>query len=576
LSIKKIVLLVLLLGSFFKIYAQTIVRGPYLQHRTSSLIHIKFKTDSPWICTVKYGTHPDSLVKSKTTALNTDHTAILDSLKPNTKYYYAIYQQSLLLKGSNSHFFYTSQLENSTQKMRIWVTGDCGTGTAEQVKVLNAFDNYLGPKYIDAWLLLGDNAYSNGTDPEYQSYFFMPYQNSRFMAQTAIYPALGNHDYGSSASDQNRPYFSIFNVPINGEAGGIPSNKKAYYSYNIGNTHFVALDSYGKEPLTLCTFSDTNSIQTIWLKADLAANTKKWTIVYFHHPPYTMGSHNSDTEADLVKIRQNLSPIFERFNVDLVLSGHSHTYERSKLMKGHTGFENSYTDSLHTTQNSSGFYDGSFNSCAYLKKTDNSIKGTVYAVAGSAGWTPWGQISFPHTAMPYGNKTNPGSLYLEIEDNRLDAKMITDSGKISDKFTMVKDFNTKRNLLVSANKTTFTLKSPYLDSTYWNNNLGGSTLTVNVVDSLQTYYINDFRNCFSDTLVLNRVPNCPNQYQMPSLANISNTQEFKARINMTGSTLVPQYTNYDLKAGHSIELLPGFETRLQTVFSAKIAECANP
>ena len=48
-----------------------------------------------------------------------------------------------------------------------------------------------------------------------------------------------------------------------------------------------------------------------WLTNDLNANTQRWTIVYFHHPPYSKGSHNSDTETELIEMRQNIMPILE-------------------------------------------------------------------------------------------------------------------------------------------------------------------------------------------------------------------------------------------------------------------------
>ncbi len=61
-----------------------------------------------------------------------------------------------------------------------------------------------------------------------------------------------------------------------------------------------------------------------WLRADLAATAQEWIIAYWHHPPYTKGSHDSDAEGDLVEVRENIVPILEDFGVDLVLCGHSH------------------------------------------------------------------------------------------------------------------------------------------------------------------------------------------------------------------------------------------------------------
>ena len=71
-----------------------------------------------------------------------------------------------------------------------------------------------------------------------------------------------------------------------------------------------------------------------WLKADLEQTTADWLVAYFHHPPYTKGSHDSDREKQLVEMRTYVMPILESGGVDLVLTGHSHIYERSMLMDG--------------------------------------------------------------------------------------------------------------------------------------------------------------------------------------------------------------------------------------------------
>ena len=125
-------------------------------------------------------------------------------------------------------------------------------------------------------------------------------------------------------------------------------------------------------------YDTTGSVQYQWLKQDLNANTSMWTVVYFHHPPYTMGSHNSDSELDLVAIREKLTPLFEAKKVDVVLNGHSHNLERSWLIKGHTGLEATFSKTLHATDTSSARYDGSPNSCPYIKDSLTN-KGVVYA-----------------------------------------------------------------------------------------------------------------------------------------------------------------------------------------------------
>ena len=80
-----------------------------------------------------------------------------------------------------------------------------------------------------------------------------------------------------------------------------------------------------------------------WLQNDLAANSKDWLIAFWHHPPYTKGTHDSDTDLNATEIRQYILPILENYGVDLVLSGHSHTYERSYLIDGHYGQSGTFT-----------------------------------------------------------------------------------------------------------------------------------------------------------------------------------------------------------------------------------------
>src|SRR4030095_7709619 len=130
---------------------------------------------------------------------------------------------------------------------------------------------------------------------------------------------------------------------------------------------------------------DTTGAQAQWIKKDLEAfkNTKRgWVVAYWHHPPYTMGSHNSDKEDDLTMIRERFIRILERYGVDLIICGHSHLYERSRLMNGHFGPEASFNATANNLNASSALYDGSTNSCPYIKDSATN-RGTVYVVSGS-------------------------------------------------------------------------------------------------------------------------------------------------------------------------------------------------
>ena len=132
-----------------------------------------------------------------------------------------------------------------------------------------------------------------------------------------------------------------------------------------------------------------------WLQEDLASHDKEWLIAYWHHPPYTKGSHDSDVETELIQMRQNVVPILEAFGTDLVLCGHSHCYERSFLINGHYGLSGTFGATMKR-DGGSGRED---DTGSYVKPGTNSAEGTVYVVAGCSGQATFLQADGPHSAM---------------------------------------------------------------------------------------------------------------------------------------------------------------------------------
>src|SRR5206468_1250949 len=123
-----------------------------------------------------------------------------------------------------------------------------------------------------------------------------------------------------------------------------------------------------------------------------SANTQQWLIAYWHHPPYSKGSHDSDSESELQQMRQYANPILESHGVDLVLSGHSHSYERSYLLNGHYGSSSTLTSAM-ILDKGDGRVDGTG---AYEKPAPlTPNKGAVYTVAGSSGQTSGGSLDHP-------------------------------------------------------------------------------------------------------------------------------------------------------------------------------------
>ncbi|MCC6288391.1 MAG: metallophosphoesterase [Chitinophagaceae bacterium] len=501
---------------FIHANAQVLLRGPYLQMGTSTSMNIRWRTDAATISRVRYGTSAGSLINAiENLSPKTEHDIKITGLSPNTFYWYSIETAAGVLQGDTENYFKT--LPNVGEKLlyRIGVFGDCGSNNTNQLNVRNSIINYLGTNYMNAWILLGDNAYGNGTDLQYSSAFFNYYKD-KFLKQNPLYPAPGNHDYdfpSDARTMHTNPYYAIFTTPAAGEAGGYPSGTESYYSFDIGNIHFISLDSDGYGPDGKKLY-DVPSLQSEWVIHDLEANAnKEWIIAYWHHPPFTKGSHDSDNltnlDADLVEVRTRFIKILEDHGVDLVLCGHSHVYERTKLLNGYYGLSSEYNESQYALSTSSGKYDATVNSCPYYKKSSTGNTGTLYMVAGSAGQRGGaGQIpGFPHKAMYYSNKDIAGALMLEIEGNRLDAKWIDASGIVQDKFTIMKDVN-RNTTYTTAVGSPVNLQASYIGNYLWTNDQTTAAITVTpTVEGTETYIVKDDRNCVADTfnIVASRV-----------------------------------------------------------------------
>ncbi len=494
-------------AEFKELPKPTIIRGPYLQLATTSSINLRWRTDQVTNSRVRWGLSPAALNNTLTdSALTAEHEIRISGLAPHTKYWYSVGSTTDTLQGDSNNYFRTMRAAGDTALMRIVALGDCGNNSTNQRAVRDQVINYLGSNYMDNWILLGDNAYDAGTDAEFQSGFFNIYRD-RFLKQNPLFPAPGNHDYGNNGTNQNThavPYYNHFSLPTHAEAGGDSSNNEAYYSFNQGNIHFLSLDSYGEEDAGTTRMYDTLGAQVQWIKKDLANNTNKgWVIAYWHHPPYTMGSHTSDGETELVKIRQNFIRILERMGVDLVLCGHSHDYERSKLMQGHYGNEATFDSAVHNISQSNGAYNGTANSCPYMKDSVVQKTGTVYVVSGSAGQLGGQQASFPHAALSaYSDASHGGGLVLEVQGNRLDAKWVCADGVIRDRFTLMKDANFRKTYTINAGDSV-ELTAGFNGTYSWTNSTA-TTKTIKVAPMDTTLYVvRDNNNCVADSFQVN-------------------------------------------------------------------------
>ena len=324
---------------------QQITRGPYLQSATPTGIVVRWRTENPSRSVVRYGPASDQLssIAEGPAGDTTEHEVRLHGLMPGQRYFYRVGDQT---GGNGPSHFRTPPEADSDETVRVWVVGDSGTGDNSSAAVRDGFLTFAGDREADLWLLLGDNAYPDGTDQNYQSAFFDSYPD--LLRRTVVWPAYGNHDaHSADAARQSGPYFEIFTLPSSGQAGGVPSGTEAYYAFDHGQVHFIALDSSQSD-------RSADGAMLRWLAEDLAANRKPWVIAFWHHPPYSKGKHDSDRKRRMIEMRENALPILEASGVDLVLSGHSHGYERSHLIAGHYGRSDQFAPPTMILDDSAG------------------------------------------------------------------------------------------------------------------------------------------------------------------------------------------------------------------------------
>ena len=407
-----------------------LARGPYLQVGTSEGIVVRWRTDRGADGVVRYGTAPDDLRdEARDPRSIRNHAIALDGLAPETRYYYTVGSSTQVLAGGAVALsFMTAPLPGARRPTRVWALGDSGTADLNARRVRDAYRAFSAGRATDVWLMLGDNAYPDGTDAQYQAAVFDIFPD--LLARTALWPVLGNHDGHTADSEtQSGPYYDIFTLPAAGEAGGLPSGTEAYYSFDHANIHLIALDSYETD-------RSADGAMMTWLRADALSTRQDWTIAFWHHPPYSKGSHDSDREVELIQMREVALPILEAAGVDLVLTGHSHSYERSFLLDGHYGRSSTLTPAMKKDPGD-GRPGGSGGSGAYEKPTAGPARheGAVYVVAGSSGQTGGGSLD--HPAM-FLSLDALGSLVLDVDGLRLEATFLDAGGAARDRFTIEK------------------------------------------------------------------------------------------------------------------------------------------
>jgi len=404
-----------------------VIRGPYLQQGTPTNLIVRWRTDSAHVGRVRYGDSAMNLSSfADEAAATTNHAVLLTSLAPDAVYFYSLGLESQTLNASTNYFFRTAPPVGSRRPFRVWVLGDFGFTNESAGPVRDAYSNFTSNRYTDLWLMLGDNAYHGGLDRVWQIAVFNTYSN--ILRQTPVWSCIGNQEtFNLPTVSNTAPYFENFSFPTNGEAGGVASGTEKYYSFDYANVHFICLDS-------MTSVRTNGSPMLLWLEADLQQNTQEWTVAFWHHPPYSKGSNDSDARNEQIEMRTNAVRLLEAYGVDLVLGGHSHSYERSYLIDGHYGPSSTFSTNTMLKNGGSGRADGAG---SYDKSTAGSAahEGAVYLVSGNGASLGGGLLN--HPAM-YRSRNLLGSVVLDFNANRLDARSLLSTGVIDDYFTMTK------------------------------------------------------------------------------------------------------------------------------------------
>lgn len=192
-------------------------------------------------------------------------------------------------------------------RVRFAVIGDWGTGGQDQIATARKMFASHQRAALDFVLSAGDNIYPNGSGRYFAKNFEQPF-GDLLKERVKFYAVLGNHDVDAGRQDQvNYPLFNM--------------NGNNYYKIERGNglAEFFMLDS-----------TDFGRTQTTWLEGSLRASRAKWKIAVFHHPIYSSGKKHGSDQG----LRKQLEPMFTRYGVHIVFSGHDHIYERTRPQQG--------------------------------------------------------------------------------------------------------------------------------------------------------------------------------------------------------------------------------------------------
>lgn len=275
------------------------LRAPYLQSLASDSVLVAWMATDPGDPAVDFGTTPDYGTTVLGSADGSRRFAVLRGLSPGTRYFYRVRAGKRILADGSGCSFRTDEGRGDS-RFNFFVSGDIGDKGGRQNLTAKSILR-IEPR-PEIGILCGDIVYSSGRSSDYDARLMRPWQD--LLSTIPVWPALGNHDWKSPPSSNWQQEWYL-------------PNNEHYYSFDYANAHFIALDTRDGN------LYDTEN-QVAWLQDDLQKNAgADWTFIYFHHPGITC-TYKKNNEAVIT----HFLPLFDRYKVDAVFTGHAHTYER--------------------------------------------------------------------------------------------------------------------------------------------------------------------------------------------------------------------------------------------------------
>lgn len=344
----------------------------------------------------------EPLVKS------TFHSALVDSLEPETTYAYRVGNGEKDNGYWSEWFQFTTASASGEKPFSFIYFGDA------QSNVKSLWSRVIRNSYkrhpnVNFMLHAGDLINDRDANLEWGEWF---YAGSFIHATVPSMMTPGNHEYRDGVlTSLWRPQFTL---PENGPTEAL---KETCYALDYENMKLISIDSEAFDE-----HKEARKAQTQWLDSVLAANTKKWTVITTHYPIYSTAKGRDNKE-----LRKALKPLIDKYGVDLVLQGHDHTYAR--------GYEKNQGQGLTVVNDAGTVYAVSVSGPKMYESQDQE-----WMVRRGEYTQLFQIISVSKDTIIYGAYTPIGNLYDSFELIKKDGKKKLINKVPDSKIRLKKDF----------------------------------------------------------------------------------------------------------------------------------------